>query len=423
VLTVWLVYRVTRALFDTATGLIAAFFLAVAYLHVRESHFGVTDVPMTCLVVAALLLFTRAAADPLSLRRWAVAGATAGLAASTKYNAGVVVAAGLWAAIAGVRAQPADWSARAAARAAAVLLGAAVVGFVAATPFAVLDVRAFLEGMRFNGHHLVSGHGIDLGYGWIYHAMFSLRYGLGAPLLIAGIAGMLILTVRSWRTAAFVCAFPVLYYLLLGRGLTVFVRYMVPMVPLLCITAAVAVVALTRSIPMRSSYARAFVTAAVAALIALPSIQRVVAFDRLLVRPDTRVLAASWLDAHGASEWIAETPDGIVHPIWGRSPAARIARFDAEHGRFVSDTGEVVSPEWIVVATSPLSVYTTVPAGLTAIVASSYSRMAAFAAATGVESPKLFDQQDKFFVPYTGFEARVRPGPDIEIYRRLPSRP
>lgn len=421
VTTVWLVYRVTRELFDKATALVAAFFIAVAYLHVRDSHFGVTDVPMTALAIAALPFLSRAVVDPIHLRRWAVAGVMVGLTASTKYSGGVLVAVGLVSATIGARVPHEPWSGRNAARAAATFLAAALLGFVAGTPFSVLAYPAFIEGLRFNSQHLATGHGIQLGHGWIYHAMFSLRYGLGAPLLIAGIAGIPILAARSWRTAALVCTFPVLYYLLLGRGTTVFVRYMTPVLPFLCITAAVAVMALARKLFARSPQAWAWIAAVAAILIALPSIQRVMAFDNLLTKTDTRVLATRWLDPRiEPSEWVSETPDAILHPIWGRPQSLRAAHFDSERHRFVSDQGEVVVPEWIVLATSPLTVYTTVPDALLPIIDSSYSAVATFSSTEGPESSSAFDQQDKFFLPYADFNARLCPGPDIRIYRRFP---
>jgi hypothetical protein len=421
VATVWLVYRVTRELFDKATALVAAFFIAVAYLHVRDSHFGVTDVPMTALAMAALLFLSRAVADPMPLRRWAVAGVMVGLTASTKYNGGVLVAVGLVAAAIGARAPHEPWSGRNAARSAATFLAAALLGFVAGTPFSVLAYPAFLEGLRFESQHLATGHGIQLGYGWMYHAIFSLRYGLGVPMLVAAVAGIPILAARSWRKAALVCTFPVLYYLLLGRGTTVFVRYMTPVVPFLCITAAVSVIAVSRKLSARSPQAWVWIAAVAAILIALPSIQRVMAFDNFLTKTDTRVLATRWLDPRiEPSEWVSETPDAILHPKWGRPRTLRVAHFDADRHLFLSDNGDVVVPQWIVVATSPLTVYTTVPADLVPLIESSYSAVATFSSTEGPESSSVFDQQDKFFLPYADFSARLGPGPDIHIYRRLP---
>src|SRR6185436_4043562 len=88
---IWFVYRVTRDLIDRTTALVAAFFLAIAFLHVRDSHFGVTDVPTSFLAIAAMLPFARAHRDPIDRRPWTSSGILTGLAASMKYGGGVLV--------------------------------------------------------------------------------------------------------------------------------------------------------------------------------------------------------------------------------------------------------------------------------------------------------------------------------------------
>ena len=59
VLTVWGVYAIARRAFDSTVAIVAASFLALCFLHVRDSHFGVTDVAMTALVVLAVFSILR----------------------------------------------------------------------------------------------------------------------------------------------------------------------------------------------------------------------------------------------------------------------------------------------------------------------------------------------------------------------------
>jgi hypothetical protein len=63
-------------------------------------------------------------------------------------------------------------------------------------------------------------------------------------------------------------------------------------------------------------------------------------------------------------------------------------------------------------------VYTAVPPGLLAITARDYTLEATIAATHGAELPTWFDQQDLFFVPFTTFTMRDRPGPEIQILHR-----
>ena len=85
-LTVWWVFAICRRVFDDTVGIVAALFMALAFLHVRDSHFGTLDVSMTALVVLSVLAILRWQQAPTRWRA-AVAGLVAGFATSTKYNA------------------------------------------------------------------------------------------------------------------------------------------------------------------------------------------------------------------------------------------------------------------------------------------------------------------------------------------------
>ena len=108
--------------------------LAVTFLHVRDSHFGVTDITMVTLATASVLGALGALETP-SLRRLFFASALAGLATSTKYNAGLLC----------VPLAIAAGSPRRVGMAALVMVGAFLVG----TPYAALDARTFWTDFRF----------------------------------------------------------------------------------------------------------------------------------------------------------------------------------------------------------------------------------------------------------------------------------
>ena len=50
-----------------------------------------------------------------------------------------------------------------------------------------------------------------LGRGWVVHLVSSLRFGLGTPLLLAGILGLVWLLVKDRRSGIFLTLFPVVY--------------------------------------------------------------------------------------------------------------------------------------------------------------------------------------------------------------------
>src|SRR6185295_12447712 len=96
--TALLVARLTTALLGTGSvvliylvGLLAAAVLAVNFLHVHLSHFGLNDVPATFFLVAALVPAVALLERPSS-RGYLLSGLLAGLATAAKYNGGVVLA-------------------------------------------------------------------------------------------------------------------------------------------------------------------------------------------------------------------------------------------------------------------------------------------------------------------------------------------
>ena len=395
-LTVGVVFAIARRMADEATATIAALFLAVAPLHVRESHFAMTDVLMTLFVTIAVALALRAA----DRTHAAMAGVAAGLAASMKYTG---------AAAAAVLAAPPY----AAGRIAAFAL-AAVAGFVAGTPYAVLDFRSFASGVLFDTTHLSTGQAyLDLGRGGSYHLLRSLPYGMG-PAFILSIAGLAVMAFTFRREALAIASVCGVVYAALAPGRTVFFRYVLPMVPLLCIAAAVAVQRAAVAVrPQRSVP----IAGALAVLLAAPALVNSGWMDVLLLRTDTRVLAGRWLASHAAADDAVYDAGGVYAGAFLADVHAHVwdaSTFVPAANAFAGSGGRV--PEWIVLPESPL-VYGSVPAELRRLVAERYVPAETIAATDGAATSSVYDLHDAFFLPISGFASVIRPGPTLRIYR------
>jgi hypothetical protein len=466
--TILCVYAVgTRAVCRRA-GLLAAFFTSVAYLHVRDSHFGTVDVPLTFFTTLATLAMLGAEAEPTP-RRFALAGFVAGLAVSTKYNAVALLAPLV---LLHLRAVPAGGARR---RAADVLLtlAAMVGGFVVGTPFSVLNRSKFLADASFE---LLKKSGerpaIDLGTGWIRHLAFTLPAGLGLPLLAAALVGMVVGLRARPRLASVLLAFPLAWWAGVGMSRYVYARYAVPLVPSLCLFAAWALEAGLARAQLRAAWnkrAAAAAGVAIALGVAAPSVFRVVEFDRLVTRPDTRVLAAAWIEDHapsGASLGFVG-PEYLWPQVWDAAPQLRryLGSRDAEHSRgrrlraevrlahalagvapsyetvvwdhgAWSDTLAVKAaaasgsederetaprptgqptwqPTWIVLADHPSWVK---PPGAEPELGDAYGEVAAFEGGPGVAQAS-YDLQDAVYFPLAGFSGVERPGPSLRVYR------
>jgi 4-amino-4-deoxy-L-arabinose transferase-like glycosyltransferase len=404
---VWLVFRIGRQLFDRLTSLVAATFLALAFLHVRDSHFGVTDVAATGMALMAFLFVVRFD----ETRAWGhlvAAGVAAGLAAATKYNTALIAGPALLAIFAG--GQPRSMSR---------LLGQFFVftstmalAFLAAAPYSVIEWGQFIAALRLESTHLATGHGRIVGRGWYVHLSTTLRYGLGAPLLLAGIVGMFWLVRRKPRVGALVAVFPVSYYLLLGSGYTVFARYMLPVVPFMCLTAAYAVIQAGRWLSGyldRPGYTPAIVTA-IAAIMLIPTTRSVVAFDRLLSRTDNRLVAAQWIEQHfrNGATLGQFGPEGARVFVAAGDPRRSSLYVNAP----VRSDGP--RPDAVILPSSPLIAPIDL-ASLAPVLARDYRVGAEFVAAED-DANSVFDVQDEFYLPLSGFGRIRRPGPNLTIY-------
>ena len=406
VATILMLYRASARLFNRRAALVAALFIALAFLHVRDSHFGVTDIPMTFMLVVAFFFIVKM--DGIGdTRSVLIAGAAAGLSTATKYNAMFVVLPGVFALLtdhAGRR-----WPER--LRRAGMFVGAMAIAFLVVCPFPVLDSEQFFGDFFFNARHLAEGHGRDLGPGWLYHATTTLRYGLGLPLLICGVAGLLVLIVREPRKGTLVALYPVVFYVIAGRGRTVFFRHMLAMVPFLCLSAGYVVTLAGEWLAGALNKARLApaLIALAATLVIWPSGRSVWAFDRLITITDSRLLARRWVEAR------FPLGTAVAQIGWTSGDVFKSDDNEVPFGLVKFEPNSVL-PKVVIVHSSPL----TDPENLgkmNDILRTRYT-VAYQVHAVSDDPANVYDRQDEFYLPSAGFRNVERPGPNIRIYVR-----
>ena len=419
VATVWWVYAIGRRVFDETVGLVAASFLALSFLHVRDSHFGVTDIAMTALIVLSVLAIARWRQGG-GLSSAARAGLVAGLATSTKYNGlGVCVPF----AVALVqrfteerRTRPdalkrAGWS---------LLTFTSLLAFTlfATSPYILIDWNRFVSAVAATRSMVLQGHGMVVGQGWWYYARVVLPAAMGWPIFIAGTAGMVVLLTTRFRDSAVVFAFPIAYYLVVGRGLGVFARYIIPVVPFLCIGAAWLTVEVTRTLGRNMSPAARHLLVATATLaMVAPTAYKTVLLDRLLGTTDNRtVTGRALMGVLPPNSLVYQTGEAYGHvplALDGRALAVQTARRDANTGQF-----RPRDPDWILVQRSPLVLYSAVPPWLERLLEDHYVLARRFPVETEAGIDRTYDQQDAFYLPLEGLEGLRRPGPSFDLYSR-----
>ena len=315
--TVGVLYLLAAELGGATVGLLAAAFLAVDVLHVHDSQYVTTDVPLAFLVTLGTLLTVRYARGG---RPWTAlaSGLVVGLAASMKYPGGLLVVPLVLAAWWRLRAEPGARAFRAGAWRLGGALAAATLGFVLGTPYALLTPRAFVLGLLDEVGEI---HTVQYGNegDWpapLFHLAHSLPEAMGLPLLALAVGGIVLALHRRRPIDLIVLAFPLPYFVIISTWSSRFERYAMPLLPFLALAAAACLAALVWGVAGRAGWRPR--TAAVALGLAVvvvggPQVARLSRFHTLLTRPDTREVAAAWIER--------EVPAGSSIAMEAYSPA------------------------------------------------------------------------------------------------------
>ena len=284
-------YGITRRVVASPwPAVLAALLVACAPFLIRESSIVAVDTLMAGFCLLCVWLSLRVMEDPTAGRA-ALAGLAAGLAVTSKYNGLPIVAAPLLACL---------LSGRCNLRAVAVALGFSAAGFVIGTPYALLYVSDFLNGMAQEiVHYGILGHGnATVEPGWPHAQRYlgrMLRSGGGVALTVAGIAGAGIMLATRWRAALVVLVFPAGFLaLMLSQRVFAFSNMLVTP-PFFAIAAVCAVQLLFQyrsRLPRAAGLALA--PACVVVMAAQPTL-RSLDERREALTPESRHLASAWL--------------------------------------------------------------------------------------------------------------------------------
>jgi hypothetical protein len=328
---VWLLYLAGARLFGRAVGLLAAAIEAVAFLPVFYAHLALNDVPTLAPLTLALL----GTAGVLRRGRaldYLIAGVGLGLACATKYTAGIVLLA-LLAAIA-IRYLERDRDpparSRLAALASPAMAGvaiagaAAVVAFVIANPYSLLDYQAFHRGLVHQSSLSGEGQG-KLGApaaGGLAYYLWSLTWGLGWVPSLAALGGAITVWRAEGRLGWLLVPAPVLYLLFMGTQGRYFGRWLLPIFPFLCLLAAFFAVQLGQALARRRPAVRPALPVLLVAVLCAQGLIYSVHAGLVLSHADTRNLTRAWMvgQVPGGTRIVVEpvVPNGWVTDVGGR---------------------------------------------------------------------------------------------------------
>ncbi len=246
VITLLVAYLIASRLFGKRAGLLTAAFLTFSVLNIQQSHFFVTDI-MEATLIAVTFYFLVKVMEKGAVSSFALAGLFFGLALATKVSAApfalaFVTAAGFYA-----HREKNERSVRVQRAVAGLLLaaGIAVLAFVIAQPYGIIDWRHFLGDIGEQSRMV--RRAVDYPYTrqyidttpFLYQIRQLATWGLGWPLGIVVWCGLAFSAfqgvVRRDKKHLLILSWVLPYFLLTGAFNVKFMRYMLPIIPFFAI--------------------------------------------------------------------------------------------------------------------------------------------------------------------------------------------
>ncbi len=290
--TVWLVYFVGKQIAGrTAVGVLSSLMVAISPSNVWHSRLITPDTFVTFFLLASFL------ASILVYQKgktwhYVIAGICVGLTVSSKYNGGLIVLPLILAHFlhygkAGFK-QPKLYLAL-------LLCG---VGFLATTPYVLLDSTKFLIDFRFEAQHYSTGHAGMEGNSLEWYLNYIWKTGGGLYLL--SVLGILYGSILHPKEIILLSIFPLVYFPFISSFIVRNDRTFLPLTPFLFLLAAWFLIILydkLRTLQTKSSQ-RLFLSVLAGLTIAfltLP-ISKTITDTQLLTTVNSRETARIWID-------------------------------------------------------------------------------------------------------------------------------
>ncbi|MBI5375489.1 MAG: glycosyltransferase family 39 protein [Candidatus Schekmanbacteria bacterium] len=295
-LTILAVYLLGTRCYGKNAGLFSALFISVSYLHVRDSHFGTTDIILTMAVIISLIAIRKIMKEG---NGYILSGLLAGLATGIKYNGAILVIPIIVAhVIYNIRKN--GWMKGIINIKKLLLSGVIMIfAFIITSPGLFLEFATFMKRLIFMSNFLREYNGFNPEPGRTYFLKILLPIGMGFPLFCLSIIGVFYACIKHTDDDVLILSFPLCYYFHMWDNYGVFVRYAIPVIPFFCIFAGRIAAKFFSKFSEGMSYKK-FLYVVVIIFIVMPSLWKSLKFDSLISKEDTRLIAKRWIETNVA---------------------------------------------------------------------------------------------------------------------------
>lgn len=291
-LTILVVYAFARRIHPNRwVAIIAALLFALSGTALDHSQIVNPDIYALFFSLVSFFFAIRLL-DDARIRNYVFAGVAAGLAAATKYNAGII-------ALALVIAHLGQFGWRGFIRRELYIAGcAAMMGFIIGTPFVLLDWANFISGVQWQVVSYSSeGHAGQEGdaFRWYIDYLWSGETWVVIGAIIGAVRALVTRSKKQWV----LIIYSVGYFAFISIFYTRNARTVMPILPYLYVLAAIVLVDVSEWLMQAKHWRREIIgaCAAMIVLLALVSpIQGAIAMNSRLTQPDAREPARLWID-------------------------------------------------------------------------------------------------------------------------------
>ena len=335
--TIWMTWKLGKEIYDKRTGIISALLLSLCYIHVRESHFGGVNIPLTFWSMTCLLFLCRIVGNQKNIWfNYIAAGLAIGIATSTKYT-------GIYLTIPFIFAhflRPGIFKKEHFAEHKKLVTASIFAGtmFFAASPFILLDFKTFLFYWQMQTKNVFLNSFISgTADSFNYYILSMLRHGLGIPFISAAGIGLILSCFARNSKRLILLIFTAGYFVLfISKSVTV-LRYIDPLLPIFCLFAANVLSVIIDKSGNYNRLLRYSIPAILISAVSAPSVYNIFVENRLLCRKDTRTTASDWINSN--------IPSGTKIAMYGNiyyyPPLLESRELMEEKHRFITTLGAI----------------------------------------------------------------------------------
>ena len=283
-LTIFLLYLFGKRFFSEKIGLLSAFFLSLTFLHVRDSHYIYFDIPLTFFSLLTVYFIFKFM-DTKATRDLIVTSIAIGITTAIKYNGVLVIIPVTLAYFLLFVKEGRCLKEILFDKRLYIIPLVSGLSFVICNPFSVIDFRQFFHDMT---SMPMSPPGV------LYHLKYSLRLGMGTPLLILCLGGIIYAFINLQNKVVVLLVFIGVSYAVLCYSSQQAERYVLPIIPFLILIGAWFLAEILSKFKCSKSI-KTLVLVCSSILIILPSAIKVAYSDYLFLQKDSRTIAYDWI--------------------------------------------------------------------------------------------------------------------------------